>query len=325
VEVEVISHILVPLDGSALAECVLPHVSAIAVPEKARVTLLHVLEPPSAKAGLHAIDTIDWHLQKREAELYLETVASRLEKEGLETARIIQEGPAAECIVNSSHQGDVDLVAMSSHGRSGLSKWAVSSVVQKVILLSYKSILLVPAYRVRVGGEDPFHYQRLFVGLDASARAEYVLPLAIGLAGFHHSRLSLGMIIRKPEMIQRLPLSDEDEVLMNRITERNYRIAQHYLEQLRSEHSAAGVELEARIVIDESVISGLHQMVEEEDPDLVLLVAHAYSGEDRWPHGSTAASFITQGNRTLLVLQDLSEESIRHSLAESAARETKGH
>lgn len=62
-----INHILVPLDGSALAECVLPHVSAIAQAFNARITLLHIADLPHEIIGKHAIDPLDWHLKKREA------------------------------------------------------------------------------------------------------------------------------------------------------------------------------------------------------------------------------------------------------------------
>ena len=321
-----ISHILAPLDGSALAECVLAHVAAIASAEKARITLLHVLEPQTGKLGLHAIDTIEWHLKKRESELYLESVATRVEKEGLEVERAIQEGPAAECIVDFARTGAADLVAMSSHGRSGLSSWTVSSVVQKVILRSFKSILLVPAYRMPTeAGELSHKYGRLFIGMDASARAEYVLPLAISLARTHRAKISLGMVIRRPEMLQRLPLTEEDQEMVNRITERNLRIGGHYLEQLVSQLSMEGVEADTRLVVEDHVIPALHKMVDEQKPDLVMMVAHGISGDDHRTYGSTAASFMAQGDTPLLVLQDIPEESIKRSLAEMTARETKGH
>jgi nucleotide-binding universal stress UspA family protein len=61
----VINHILVPLDGSTLAECVLPHIMAIAPVTNARVTLLHVLQHPHNGNGSSAVDPVEWHLQKQ--------------------------------------------------------------------------------------------------------------------------------------------------------------------------------------------------------------------------------------------------------------------
>ena len=67
-----INHILVPLDGSALAECVLPHVKAIAPVTNARVTLIYILEHPDNRNGSPPIDPLGWHMQKQEAQKYLE-------------------------------------------------------------------------------------------------------------------------------------------------------------------------------------------------------------------------------------------------------------
>jgi hypothetical protein len=66
-------------------------------------------------------------------------------------------------------------------------------------------------------------------------------------------------------------------------------------------------------------------MVEHEDPDLMMLVAHGHSGERRWPYGSIATSFITYGTTTLMITQDLSADEIRQTRAEMATLEIKGH
>jgi nucleotide-binding universal stress UspA family protein len=201
----------------------------------------------------------------------------------------------------------------------------VSSVVQKIILRSYTSTLLVPAYKASPGGTGLLRYQRLFVGLDASARAEYVLPFAVGLAQFHKATLVLGMVIRKPELVHRLPPSEEELELVSRISERNREVAGHYLEQLREQISMQGVELQTRLVLRENVTSALHDMVAQENADLVMLVAHGRSGDERWPYGSIATTFIAYGNTPLMIVQDLSGEQIRRTVAEMAIRETKGH
>jgi nucleotide-binding universal stress UspA family protein len=322
-EVKMFSHILVPLDGSSLAECVLPHLAGISAAEKAHFTLLHVLE--AQPAALHAIDMLDWSLQKREARIYLDSVAARLSREAASIETLILEGPAADCVIDYARTHQVDLIALSSHGRSGLSGWNLSSVVQKIILRSYRSILLIPAYRGGGSEELLVRYQRIFVGLDSSTRAEYIIPFAVSLARFHKATLVLGMIIRKPEMIQRLPLSEDDIALTEHISERNLRVGQHYLDQLRSQISIEGAEPEARLLIHENVASALHDLVAQENADLVMLVAHGHSGDDRWPYGGVATSFIAYGRTPLIIVQDLSAADIRRTEAELAAREKKGH
>jgi nucleotide-binding universal stress UspA family protein len=320
-----IQHILAPLDGSNLAECILPHTQAVASAFSARVTLLHVLEFPHVKGNEQAIDPLDWHLKKREAEAYLDHVAARLRENNLQVEEVIMDGLPAECVIDFAKRNEVDLIVLSTHGQSGLSRWNISSVVQKIVLHSYKSTLLVRAYRSTGTEFEGIRYHRVFVGLDCSMRAEYILPVAIKLAQFHKAQLILGTVIRKPEMPHRFPLSEEDENLIMRVVDRNYHAASHYFGQLYSMLSLQGIDLQTRIVISNNVMSALHEMVEQENADLVMLAAHGYSGEGRWPYGSIATSFIFHGNTSLLIMQDLSMDEIIKTMAEMAAREPKGH
>lgn len=319
-----IKHILVPLDESILAECVLPHVLTIALGTQAQITLLHVLEMPQA-AEKQVIDPLEWHLKKNESEEYLQRVASKLERHNLAVEALVMEGVPAELIVDYANQNDVDLIALSSHGRSGLSGWNISSVVQKIVFRSFKSILLVRAY---LTGDKPLkeiRYRRLFVGLDFSTRAEYILPLAVNLAQLHDAELNIGMVIRNPEILHRFPLSTEQRNLAKEIADGNYRAASHYFDQLQSRLSLQSIKLQTHLVVKDNNVTALHDMVEHENPDLVMLVAHGQAGENRWPYGSIASSFIAHGTSSLLILQDLSGEEIKRTEAEIAAREIKGH
>ena len=131
-----INHILVPLDGSTLAECVLPHVSAIAPVTHARITLLHVLQQ-AQNGGTPAVDPVEWHLQKQHAEKYLEGISNRLSEAGLlGVESVILEGNPAGSVIDFARSNNVDLIALSTHGHSGLSGWNVSGVVQKILLRS---------------------------------------------------------------------------------------------------------------------------------------------------------------------------------------------
>ncbi len=320
-----INHILVPLDGSSLAECVLPHALGVAQAVNARITLLHVLERPHVTGELPT-DPLHWHLKKSAIKGYLDQITADLQESGLQVTNTILEGVSAERIIEYAHAGNVDLIALSTHGQSGLSGWNVSSVVQKIILRAYKSTLLVRAYKpsaVEIGKAHT--YQRLFVGLDCSARAEMVLPVAANLSRYYKAKLILGTVIRSPELIHRFPLSDQDQELVNSISERNRHAAEHYIEQTSTQLSLQGIDLKTFQVSSNNVIATLHDLVEQEDADLVMLVAHGQSSEGRWPFGSVATSFIGYGNTALLIMQDLPDDEIQRTQAELAARETKGH
>lgn len=325
-EAALINHILVPLDGSTLAECVLPHVIAMAPVTNARVTLLHVMQPLQTGRGGSAVDPIEWHMQKQNQEKYLEKIASQLNHSGvLGVERVILEGNPANAVVSFARDNNVDLIILSTHGQSGLSQWNVSSVVQKILLGSYKSLLLVRAYVPSSGGTTKVRYKRLFIGMDGSSRSEFVLPIAISLAQYHKSQVILETVVEKPQAISRLPLSDEDQKLIDRFVEKNYQAANHYLKQLVTQFSMKDLKIKAHVSIGDHAIAVLHDLAEESNADLVLLVAHGYSGERRWPYGSVTTSFIAYGNSSLLIMQDLPETEIPRTQAEMAVRESQGH
>lgn len=315
-------HILVPLDGSSLAECVLPHVVALAQVFQAQVTLLRVLERFARDQTSPFVDPLSWHISEAEARAYLDGVASRLDDAGLQAESVLLEGQPAERVIEFVREGETDLVILSSHGRSGLSGWNVSSIVQKIILRAYVSTIIVRAYQPVAEALMGLTYQRMLVPLDGSHRAECVLPLAAAVARFQEAQLVLAHIVRRPEMPRRVPPTDEDVELVNRLTEHNHHEAQAYLEQVRTRWPAI---TETRLLVSESVTAALHGLVEQEHVDLVLLSAHGYSADLRWPYGSIAISFIAYGSTPLLIVQDVEREAVVPSQAELAAKEHKGH
>ena len=311
--------ILVPLDESALAECVLPHAAALAHAFQAQVTLLHVLDRGSTPDQILQVDPFDWHLRWAEMEAYLERVCNNLNEAGVETDTVLLEGRAAAGMIDYARQHDFDLIVLSSHGQSGLSRWNVSSVVQKVILRAYKSIMVVRAYE-EAGGDvlAAIRYGRILVPLDGSWRAECTLPIATNLARYHQAELLLAHVVARPQVFNRLPPPDEVIDLVERIVDHNQTRAADYLEQLQS---TLPVPSQTRLLTsNNNVMNVLHELVEEENVDLVLLCAHGRSCKGRWPYGSVVSDFITNGATPLLIFQDLSVGEIALSRAEVAAQ-----
>ena len=314
--------ILVPLDGSSLAECVLPHVIAIAQAFDAQVTLLRVLEHPHGSALMQAIDPLEWQLIKTEAEVYLNEVTTRLQNLGLKVQGTLKEGQAANSIIDFAHRKDIDLIVLSSHGQSGLSGWNVSSIVQKIILRAYTSMLIVRAYQSAHKDLASLGYRQIMVPLDGSQRAENVLAPTMLLSRFYGSQLLLAHLVCKPDMISRTPLTPAEIELINKITERNRKEATRYLEEIRS-RPMEGVNI--RLYISEGDSADLHNVVELEGVDLVVLGAHGYSGNPKWSYGSMTLNFIVYGTTPLMIVQDISRDEAQKTAAEIIAREEKGH
>jgi len=269
-----------------------------------------------------SVDPLGWHIRKAEAGAYLDGVAARLQEVGLRTEKRLLEGQAAERIVEFAHGENVGLILLSSHGRSGLSGWNVSGVVEKIILRVCMPTMIVRAYQSVPGGLTDLRYQRLLVPLDCSQRAECVLPLATTLACFHESQILLTHVVCRPEMVCRALLTQAEIELANRLTERNELEATRYLEQLQSRLPS---DVQIRLIVDDSVAGTLHELVKRENVDLVVLSAHGYSGGAKWPYGSVALNFIAYGVTPLLIVQDLSQDELEKTQAEIAAREYRGH
>ena len=317
-----VDHILVPLDGSPLAECVLPHTVALGQAFDARVTLLRAMERSTPEVESGVIDPLEWHMLKSEAEAYLGEVASRLQDTGLQTRKTLVEGEPAERIIEFVRDQAVDLIVMSSHGRSGLSGWNISSVVQKVALRAYTTMMIVRAYQPATDDLTGLRYKRLLVALNGSQRAECVLPLAMQLADFHQCRLLLAHVVSKPEIPRHVPLTEEETKLREQLIEVNRQKGTQYLERLKSR---LPLDVQTRLLLSEHPAEALHKLVDEEEVDIVLLSAHGYSGKAQWPYGNTTLNFIAYGTTPLLIVQDVPREEVEMTKAEKAAIESKGH
>jgi nucleotide-binding universal stress UspA family protein len=315
-------HILVPLDGSSLAECALPHSLSVARALGAKVTLLQVVEQAVAGGRTHSIDPLEWELSKAEAAAYLLGVGDRLRAAGLEATEVVLDGHPAGQVIAHARAEDADLIALSTHGRSGLSGWNTSSVVQKILLRARTSILLVPAYRSLAVDPLDFHYRRLLVPLDGSKRAECVIPVVTALATHHDAELLLVHAVRRPDLACRAPVAPGDQALADRLTARNRVEAERYLAGLQSQLS---VPAQTRLIVSDHVAATLHQLAADEAVDVVVLSAHGYSGDGRWSYGSVAARFIDYGHQPLLIVQDLARHEIAPLAAELAVEQHWGH
>jgi nucleotide-binding universal stress UspA family protein len=314
--------ILLPLDSSKLAECVLPHLVAIARICEPEVQLLRVSEPFGVTARLRLIDPVDWQIRKAEAESYLSGIAARLQIAGLRVSTQLYDGRPTEQIIEVAHSWNADLILMSSHGQSGLSPWNVSSVVQQVILRAHRSLMIIRAYQPVTEDLTSLHYRKIFLPLDGSQRAEMPLTLAESLARAHSSEILAAHIVRQPELPRRTSASQEDLLLVNQLTERNRVEALKYLEDLKSR---IDLTIQTKLEVSPSISRSLHQIVDENNVDLTIISAHGYSGDTRWPFGSVGLGFIVYGSTPLLILQDLPTNRIEPTQAEIAARETRGH
>lgn len=138
------SRILIPLDGSRLAEAALPHAVAQAERFGAQLVLVKVLGPlpEPAMAGRSAVRGAEEHSAEL-ARHYLEGVAEPLRDKGIDVETVTLEGKPYVEIINHAETAQVDLIVISTRGYSGLSRWLLGSVTDRVVRGATVPVLLV--------------------------------------------------------------------------------------------------------------------------------------------------------------------------------------
>jgi nucleotide-binding universal stress UspA family protein len=144
--------IMVPLDGSELAESVLPHVKALIKAFNIKVVILaRVVEPTRySRSGEDAFNPEDmqkWDAsRKSSARDYLEKIAKRFKHEGTTVHCEVFVGKVTENLIDYAEQNGIDLIIMATHGRSGVSRWVLGSVADKLLRSASVPVLMIRAH-----------------------------------------------------------------------------------------------------------------------------------------------------------------------------------
>ena len=190
-----LSHLLVPLDGSRLAEAVLPTAEALASHFQARVTLLHILEeraPATVHGERHLIDAA-------EAATYLEGVAARLQSAGPPVELHVHDAPEGDLVSSLIEHADEyspDLVILCTHGWGGLRGLLFGSIAQQVLERGTRPVLLV--HPTREGDAPSFNPRQILVPLDRQHAHEEALEVAAEMARSFGAGLRL--VLRVPTL-----------------------------------------------------------------------------------------------------------------------------
>lgn len=137
--------ILVPLDGSKTAEGVLPHAKTLAHSEKAELILLNVVANPAFEFAFSAPSIAMQTITEEEerGKKYMAEIEARLKSEGFKVTVVIAGGSAANVILKTAEELNADIIAMSTHGRTGPAHWMLGSVADRVIHHSKIPVMLI--------------------------------------------------------------------------------------------------------------------------------------------------------------------------------------
>jgi nucleotide-binding universal stress UspA family protein len=140
--------ILVPLDGSKRAEMILPYVEDIARLRNSTLIFLQVIDPSVLMAAPHDLPYYDAALAARwieEAEAYLAGLQSEFREKGLAVKVFVEQGPVVHTILEVAQREKADLIAIASHGRTGLARVFYGSVAAGVLQRADRPLLLIRA------------------------------------------------------------------------------------------------------------------------------------------------------------------------------------
>jgi nucleotide-binding universal stress UspA family protein len=289
--------IIVPLDGSPLAECALPYAAALAKASGAKVYLVRAA---MAHTGLDPDSVGDEVNTVQAAEEYLSRTAIDLPRVQVETA--VFYGNAREAIVEEISLRKIDLVVMATHGRSGVSRLLFGSVAAHVLAHSPEPILLVRAWQhehdVAAFGGAP----RLLVPLDGSSSAEEALPVAREVAAALGGSIHLLSAVQVPveprtDAAGRVVsyLDQQVDALKHESTQYLHQLA----EQLKDdERGAPAVHVDIGEPVD--VIVGVSRQL---DVAMIVMATHGRTGLARMLMGSVAGEVLRQADLPLLLVR----------------------
>lgn len=297
-----INRILVPLDGSSLAESALPHAAALADAFDATVRLFRVLD--LGRVGGLTGDSLENRLQRCEVEHYLRGHVEKLRAAGVEASMVVGEGKTSEEIVRRVEEDEIDLILATAWGQRGASEFFLGGTARKLVSGAYTSIMLIRPRRPGRSDARPARYDRILVPVDGSRRADWALCLASSVARSQKAELVMVHVVAVPETPARLPRQPAEEQLRRQLVQMGRRAAEQYLEEMRGKFAAPDLDVRWKVVVGSRVPDALLRTARGERAGLIVMSAHGAADDMPWPYGSVAAGLLDYCDLPLLVFQD---------------------
>ena len=303
--------ILVPLDGSDVADGIVPYVSQIAKMGNTPLVLLTVVD-------VDALDYPNWvstlqptsdmeaghtykHRFEENARIHaydkLKKMAAGLENEDITVEVRATVGRPAEEILRLADEEGCGLIAMSTHGRNSITRGILGSVTDKVLHASDAPVLTIAPERARKYQEDGASLETIVVPLDGSEFAERALPYAEKLAGL----LSLEILLARVVRFERPHYTDSGIELPN-LTEQLVDEASEYLNRISKKLGSRGLKVETR-VLRGAPAPVLLDLAHKTPQSFIAMTTHARSGLSRWMMGSVAEALVRGSGEPVLLVR----------------------
>ena len=301
--------ILVPLDGSELAEKVLPYAIQLTSRFQAETVLLHVFAAGESQSlGMNKVYIEHTAEKVREQ---LQEIAPKPKLSAGKVPILIKSevitGDVASSILKYAEESKIDLIIMSKHGHSGIGHWLMGSVAHKVFSVSRIPVLIIhpvnPDNIVQSGWP-----RNVLVLLDGSKMSETVLSHVEALFNQEQcgGEVTLVKVCEPPDLIADYPaaimrLSWDEHVKQAKSAAKEASLV--YLKEKQKQLEAKGIKVNIEVILGENAIPAITRYIRERPFDLVAMTTHGHSRMSVWPWGHVADRIIQVNIKPLLLIR----------------------
>ena len=294
--------ILLPQDGSEVSEAIVPFVRSLAKGCSSNVTVLHVANSGPGERVLVHIPTGS----KMDLHGYLGKLQRQFEEDGVPTATAVLQGEPHDEIVGLADRRAFGLIAMATHGRSGVKQWAFGSTTDKVMQSTGVPLLIVRSREEPPPSAEPESFRTVVVPLDGSTLAESALPAAQWIAS------KLGLEIVLIQVVQpfypAIPHPDP-HLFTPGLTINSKDVATDYLNEQAARLRETGLSVAVRVEEGQTP-QRILDVAEESGDAVIAMSTHGRTGLTRWLFGSVADRVVRASPRPVLLIRPSKETQV---------------
>jgi nucleotide-binding universal stress UspA family protein len=292
--------ILVPLDGSTLAEQALNPALGLAQWSGGEVILMRVPMYSSSNIPISPAYEYPWPQDvhtpiQGESAKYLKNLRQSLAGERVPIRSLVVNGDRAGAIVDTAKMEKADLIVMSTHGRTGLSRWVLGSVTSRVLSNAPCPVLVI---------HKPTPIAHILITLDGSILAENALAPGLVLARAFSSKVTLLRVIPDPDsgfdpFVMPENIALQTDLLRN---EASLQHAENYLQDLIAIHQTKDIEINGTVTSG-LIASTILDFADENEVDLIAMTTHGRTGLGRWIFGSVTEKVLYKTSCAMLIIR----------------------
>jgi nucleotide-binding universal stress UspA family protein len=296
--------IVIPLDGSLLAEQALSFLPRFVSPLQTHIDLVCVVQPWVYALGMSEATPVsvindlheNWQAYLHQQEIFLQGLGYTVQ------SHVLEGDIAAEILALAANK-NADLIVMSTHGRSGFRRLALGSVAERVLHNATIPLLLV---REGAALHTTNPIEHLLVPLDGSSFAERSIPLAVELSTQTGATLTMLRVVQDLDAQNKQIIFKSEEAAEEAVTQWKL-LATRYLDELAKGIKAEGVKVSSMVLSGdpENLIGTIAETL---PADLIVMSTHGRSGVSRWVYGSVANKVLRTASCPVLLVRNEVDE-----------------